>query len=272
MPLVSFTCPDGINRRIATCLERCPRPQGRCLSLPTLVSIGSPRTWRGKPSTTQLLNPTRLEYLMITKDYAIDPFEQAFALLGTRHHGRLEQVAKKIEGLKSELKLDGEVSGILDLLEPLDGDKYRLIDYKTFGSYAVAKQLNLKENSEYDRHKLELQMNNYRLMAQGMGFDVAELKCQITVRDGGTYSAKQNGIDKKLYLLDVKILEDDYVQSYFTDKAMKLITALDKNEMPELCDYQERWGGRRCKGYCNVSDYCPEGRAVNKLPPTKDLL
>ncbi len=147
-----FNCPDGETRPIEQCLESCPRPEGRCLSLPSLHSIGYARQWTGKPSTTQCLNPTRLEYLQIKYDFAVDPFAQAFALLGTRHHGRLEAVAKKIEGLESELALKGEVSGILDLLEPINGgDEFRLIDYKTFGSYAVAKHLNIKANGEYDQ-------------------------------------------------------------------------------------------------------------------------
>ncbi len=119
MPLTNFKCPDGITRPIAECLENCPNTEGRCLSLPTLYDIGHDRAWKGKPSTTQLLNPTRQEYLKITKDYTIAPKSRAFALLGTRHHRRLEVVAKKIEGNESELKLNSpEVSGILDLLEP----------------------------------------------------------------------------------------------------------------------------------------------------------
>jgi hypothetical protein len=114
----------------------------------------------------------------------------------------LEAVAKKIERLLAEKKLEGETLGTLDLLEPIDGtDEYRLIDYKTFGSYAVAKLLNLKDEGEYDRRKLALQLNNYRLLVRGYGFNVKELKCQITVRDGNTFSARNNKIDKNLYMI-----------------------------------------------------------------------
>ncbi len=212
-----------------------------------------------------LLNPTRLEYLQITKPYAVDPFGQAFALLGTRHHGRLEAVAKKIEGLESELALKGEVSGILDLLEPINSsDTYRLIDYKTFGSYAVAKLFDKKEGGEYDRHKLALQLNNYRVMASELGFSIVELKAQVTVRDGGTFSAKNNGIDLNLYLLPVDILPDDQVREYFLTKSYALNCALITGKT-ELCDYNERWAGRRCKDYCSVFMYCPEGAQINKV-------
>ncbi len=264
MPLTNFHCPDKTIIPVQVCLEHCPRPEGRCLSLPTLTSIGKTRPYTGKPSTTQLLNPTRLEYLQITKPYNADPFDYAFALLGTRHHQRLDAVAKKIEGLESELYLKGEVSGILDLLEPLNGNTYRMIDYKTFGSYQLAKLLGQKDGGEYDILKLALQLNNYRIMAQGLGFNITELKAQVTVRDGNTYSAKRNGIDKNIYLIPVEILADDFVQEYFLTKACALDRALKTGET-ELCDYQERWGGRRCKGFCAVFMYCLEGAKVNKM-------
>ena len=265
MPLKYFNCPDSKRREIIEC-AKCPRPNGRCLSLPSLRTIGSIRQWTGTPSTTQCLNPTRMEYLQIKYDYAVDPFAQAFALLGTRHHGRLEEVAKRIEGLEAELRLKGETSGILDLLEPIDGDNnYRLIDYKTFGSYAAMKHLNPKENGEYDRLKLALQLNNYRLMATDLGFNITELKVQITVRDGNTFSARHNGVENNIYLLPVEILPDDLVKEYFLTKSFLLCKAVDNDILPELCDYQERWGGRRCAGYCNVFMYCPEGAKVNKV-------
>lgn len=266
MPLRFYNCPDKVTRKITDCLEHCPRKEGRCLSLPTLTTIGKSREWRGNPSTTQCLNPTRMEYLQIKYDFAIDPFGQAFALLGTRHHGMLDAVAKKIEGIKSELYLKGEVTGILDLLEPLNGgDSYRLIDYKTFGSFAVAKHLGLKDNAEQDKLKLALQMNNYRIMAEGLGFSIQELMVQITVRDGNTYSARNNGIDNNIYLLPVEILPDEQVKEYFLTKSYNLIQAVNNDTMPELCDYEERWKGRRCKGYCDVYQYCPEGAKVNKV-------
>lgn len=263
MPATKFLCPNKTTVPISDCLTHCPRPQGRCLSLPTLTTIGYVRRWHGTPSTTQLLNPTRLEYLSITHDFTVDPFDQAFSLLGTRHHGRLEQVAKKIEGLESELLLKGEVSGILDLLEPINGgDTYRLIDYKTFGSYSVAKHLGLKEGED-DVDKLALQLNNYRVMAEQIGFKVAELKVQITVRDGNTQSSRMNKVLENIYLLDVEILPDDYVREYFLSKAYLLITALEDKKLPEVC--KDNWNWRRCKGYCAVYHNCPEGARINKV-------
>ena len=128
MPLRYLNCPDGVRRHINVCLDKCPRPEGRCLSLPTLISVSRQREWTGKPSTTQLINGTRLAYLQIVHDYAVDPFDRAFALLGTRHHMRLEKVAQTLNAL-SEEKMDGDDTGILDLLVPdetVDHEAYEL--------------------------------------------------------------------------------------------------------------------------------------------------
>lgn len=114
MPLTQFICPDQRRVNITDCLSSCPV---RCMSLPTLKAIADgERVWSGQASTTQLLKGTRQAYLEITQDYAVSPDEYAFALIGTRHHKILDAVAKKLDMI-SEKKLDGEVSGILDLLE-----------------------------------------------------------------------------------------------------------------------------------------------------------
>ena len=105
MPLTHFKCPDGVTRPISECLEKCPRPEGRCLRLDKLHEISYDRQWNGKASTTQLLNPVRMEYLKITKDYAIPPKSRAFAIYGTYQHRRLEIVNKKLvlQGVKTEV-------------------------------------------------------------------------------------------------------------------------------------------------------------------------
>ena len=272
MPLKYFNCPDGITRPIVECLEYCPNKECRCLSLPTLYDVGHDREWKGKPSTTQLLNPTRQEYLKITRDYAIAPKSKAFALLGTRHHRRLEVVANKLEGVEAELKLKSpEVSGILDLLEPDPSQEgfYILWDYKTWGSYSLALHLGLKENGEYEQRQISLQVNNYRVLVEEvkeLGFKISQIKVQCTVRDGHTKSAYWNKIDDTIVVLPIDFLPDTEVKEYFNRKRMTLLTALDTETMPGLCDYQERWKGRRCKGdLCPVHQFCPEGAMINKV-------
>ena len=255
MPLRYFYCPDKRKINIAECLKHCPCTEGRCLSLPTLLEISWERPIGDTFSTTQLLNGTRMEYLKITQNYCINPYERAFALLGTRHHRQLDKIAKKLNAL-SEEKLQGEVSGILDLLVPdetTEEERYELWDYKTSGSYKVA--LALKAEAK----DWVLQLNNYRIMVEECGFPVSRMINQATVRDGGTYIAKQRGLDKNIYLISVRRLLDDEVRQYFVQKDRLLRNALENKKLPPLCSKEETWEGRRCKKYCDVRELCKKG-------------
>jgi hypothetical protein len=267
MPLTYFICPDGVKRPIIECLNKCPRPEGRCLSLPVLHGVGYDRPFN-KPSVTQCLNPTRIEYLKITCNYATNPVEHAFALLGTSVHRRLEIIANLIEGLKAEHKVeDSDTIGTLDLLEPdeLYEGSYKLIDMKCWGSYSVAKVLGRKQNGESDIAKASLQLNGYRIKVEPLGIPVSRMFIMAIVRDGGTYTAKNNNVPEKMLMIPIDKMPDDYVKDYFSQKSQSLIEALDKKQLPSFCSFEDRWGGRRCKGYCDVFNFCPEGAMLNKV-------
>ena len=245
------------------------------------------------PSTTELLNGTRLSFLKLTKPYTVDPMERAFALLGTRHHQRLEAVARKLNVL-SEEKLKGEISGIFDLLEPDElsvVEAYLLTDYKTWGSFKVARALGLVEskvpdpsgavyrksgswgkagtpkmvsiwtpNPEgADLFNEEMQLNNYRILVEECGFPVPRIQLQVTVRDGGTFIATDRGVDRKIYTIPIRRVADEEVKSYFEAKRQALLKALEAKMMPPPCSDYERWEGRRCKGFCDVAKFCSEG-------------
>ncbi len=261
-----FICPDGQKRAITECLEKCPRPSGRRLSLPTLYELGNNRPWNGKTSTTMLLNPTRQEYLKITKDYAIIPQERAFALLGSRHHYRLDIMAKKIAELQSEKKAENVINtGTLDLLEPdeLNEGKWKLIDYKTWGAFSVVKIL---DKDSYERYSASLQLNDYRIMVEPLGFEVSRMLWQITVRDGGTKTFREHKLDNKMPMVEADLIDNDAVLDYFYQKNKALMDALAKQELPPLCSFDERWHGRRCAGnLCEVHMFCPEGSKINRV-------
>ena len=257
MPLTFFDCEAG-HIPIKDCLKQCPKE--RCLSLPTLHAIGEERIHEPPYvfSTTQLLNGTRLAYLQMTKPYSADPKLRGFMLLGTRHHQRLEEVAKRIEGMIPEKQLGGEISGILDLLQPNNkDDTWSIIDYKTIGCYAIKKLLNNNWDNGYD-----LQQNNYRIKAGRLNFNVTKLFIQYTARDGGTRTYKKYGLSDQIGLIPVPILDDDYVINYFNSKDKALRTALETNTMPPMCNYQERWANKRCLSYCDMVEHCPEGSAM----------
>lgn len=253
MPLTHFNCAAG-KVAVADCLNKCPGGS-RCLSLPTLTEVGKLRNL-DKLSVTQLLNPTRIEYLKIECEYAVDPKDRAFLFLGTRHHQKLEAVAQKLAVISESRMVSEDVTGQADLLEPIDGtDTFRLIDYKNWGCYAVRKALGT-QYKEPDVHDVELQLNYYRIMFEATGFPVAELFVQVTVRDFTPTNAKEYNLAEKMFLLPVKILDDDDVKDYFSRKAENLLYALQRKEIPTRCNYSENWGGKRCKSYCEVSDAC----------------
>lgn len=144
MPLTRFTCPDGNEVEIKECLQESGcRLKKRCLTLATLKALGKTRTWKGVPSTTQLLRGTYEAFLELTIDYAESPDSMMFRLLGTSVHGALEK-DEDIAGATLEKRFissDG-ISGIPDIVETEDGWNI-LTDYKTSGGYKVNKALGM---------------------------------------------------------------------------------------------------------------------------------
>jgi hypothetical protein len=294
MPLTHFICPDGVKIETSECVKKC-RMEQRCLTLPTLFTLlGGRREWSGKPSTTQLLNGTMLEYLKIKHGYAITPRDSAYALLGSTHHKQLAAV--QVPGMIIETPVEGanvDITGIPDLLEPVDDEEnlYNLVDYKTYGSYKVVKLLGIESfntpspteryqragrwgpagtpkqikrfkinPSLIDDADVALQLNHYRLLAEQQGYKIKDMLLQITVRDGGTQVAKSRGITESIYYpVPVRRIDDKEVRAFFEAKRLNLLHHLDDNSMPEPCNDEEAWGGRRCMAYCEVADLCPRG-------------
>ncbi len=50
MSVQYFNCPDYKTRTVEECLRECPRQEGRCLSLPTLMTIVRTSSWTGIPT------------------------------------------------------------------------------------------------------------------------------------------------------------------------------------------------------------------------------
>lgn len=268
------------------------------------------REWKGTPSTTQLINGTRLEYLKILTDFALDPGDQSFRVIGTKAHKVLEDFTPK--GSFSELSAsDEEITGIADLLEQQPNGKWWLVDYKTWGSYKVALALGLemrkrpafdefgnpelyqrggkgyskgdqKQETYYvpnsdnvEMEDAELQLNRYRMLIEKcFDIEIEELRVFAIVRDGNTHTARGRGIHDNTYYIPVRILENDHVDAYFSQKRKALLDALSnvsidrekdsdtpdfgiiRENCPTPCTAKESWEGRRCNGYCPVSEVC----------------
>ena len=213
---------------------------------------------------------------------------------------KLEKVAEKLNAL-SEEKLDGDDTGILDLLVPdetIIEEAYALWDYKTSGSFKVAKALGLvakkvpdpngavyktsgkwgkagdpklitifeSDPTEVDMWEWEYQSNNYRIKIEDVGFPISRMFNQITVRDGGTLVAANRGITKNIYKIPIRRLPDKQVKEYFSMKREALLSFLSNGKYPPPCNSAESWNGRRCQGFCDVAEFCDVGiEAIRKV-------
>lgn len=288
MPYTSYFCPDGGQIKIEDCLKECRLkgkmnpitgmdyvPCGRCLSIPTLRAVSEQRSWTGKPSTTQLLRGTREAYLTLTREYAIDPKSMMFALHGTNTHARLEDGMSE-EDLGEQRLDDGVSTGAFDYYSDEDGGT--LFDYKTYSSYVCGKYMGIGSRKELIGHykngkprfqsvrtygnakhdlDLAIQLNDYRMKIQKvLKKPVANMVCEMIVRDGGTYMAKNRGVDDTAYLIKVGKISDIWVERYMKRKANDLISALETGRMPPPCRPHECWHGRKCRDFCPVNMYC----------------
>lgn len=272
MPPKWIICPKNKETiLIEDCIGHCT---DRCLTLPTIKAITQEREWTGNPSTTRLLNGTMLEFLKITKDYTVNPQNRAFALVGTKHHTMLKEIADELK-LPSEISLGPDGHDVFDLIEP-ENDHWTLTDYKVWGSYRVARALGIVKSGKgkeatfitdpgmVDLWETELQLNHYRVMLEKLGMKIGRMQVQVTVRDGGLQMAKTRGIDFNIGLIPIKRLDDMEVLNYFAWKKTKLLDTLEeyKNNpeyLPEPCNDKESWDGNRCRGYCEVAQNCPKG-------------
>lgn len=278
MPQIGFICPSGQK----VLFKDCFKCKSKCVSLPTLKAAAVQRQWTGLPSTTQLLSGTRYALLKIIKDYYEDIQKLAWILLGNTAHKGLENA--DTEGT-AEIKLrDKLISGIADYY---DAEDRTLWDYKTSGSFKVNKALGFvkskidspegeryktsgkgyrkgdikqitvwdRDESKSDKWEWVLQTNRYAILLEDDNRKVEKIKIEIIVRDGGLMAAVNNGIDQNIVIIDIPILNKEYVLDYFERKRKMLLMAIALSWAPK-CNSLESWSGVKCGKYCSVSDYC----------------
>lgn len=298
MPLKNFICPDGVQIETKGCLaEGGCRMRSRCATRSYLQMAASERPWTGKPSTTQLIQGTMCAFLKLTHDYAVSPDQRAFMINGTKAHAVLERSDDELSFL--EEKFDGEgtlETGISDVFE-IELGKSILADYKTSGSFKVAKALGFyvdtentgevfktgprkgqpktrqvlkRDDKEIDRWEWELQLNKYRIELEKRGFPVNELKIQCVVRDGNTYIARSRGVFRNVYYFNINILPNKEVLDYFEGKRNALFEALKLGEWKTPCSAKENWDGVKCASYCEVADFCPLGKYLRREKQTEE--
>tara|TARA_R100000149_G_C5871079_1_gene135062 strand:- start:584 stop:1453 length:870 start_codon:yes stop_codon:yes gene_type:complete len=286
MSIIGFICPDEETTTFKDCFEHC-RMSERCMSVATLKAMAEQRPNDRPPSTTELLSGTCESYLKRTEDYFIDPQERAFAIMGTIHHLNLEHNDLPEDKYLQEQKLEGfNITGILDFY---DVETKTLIDYKNTGSFKAAKVLGLahrlvpdplgskykrsgkwgkagtikKVKEFYEDENLKdfgdwgFQVNMYRYLLEQQGHEVEHMKLQMNVRDAGTYSAKDRGVSRNIYFVDIPFIDNDILIPYFIDKRDRLLQHLSEKTLPEKCSDKETWEGNKCRNYCEVRHLCP---------------
>lgn len=295
MPLKWFKCPgDGGLIEVDKCLSvRGCRLGRRCATLPYLRNAAKDRPWRAV-TPSQAFNGPRFIYLKEMVDYAEDPHQKAYAILGTGSHDKLS-VHRLVRGFVSEEGFDdGLIRGIPDILEPDEYNVgfYILYDYKTSGSYKVALALGLtktqvpildsqgyevlyktgakkglpktkvgwKVNLEKGLTQIEdwsYQMNRYRILVEHHGYPISRMTVQCIPRDGNTHIATSRGVDKPVVLVDVPRLDDQMILDHYA-KLQEEINQAFATGSARICNEKECWDGRKCKGYCPVHKECKQ--------------
>lgn len=297
MPAKWFKCPDNETIQIEACLKNqgC-RMNQRCATRPFLRLVGYDRKWEGvSPSAAG--NGPRMLYLKAVTDYAIDPNDRVWAAFGTSTHDKLA-MHKYSKNVLTETPLqDEDMKGIADVLEEDEAEqgKFILSDYKTWGSFKVAKALGivsetkeetvLDENGkpvilksgpnkgkpktrqekiiQHDPTKVdlkpeELQLNRYRIFFESYGFPISQMQIQVVSRDGGTYIAQNRGIERNLYIIPIKRLLNKDALDFYKQLADEVTEAFATGYIRK-CNPWESWDRRRCEGgYCEVVETCKE--------------
>ena len=296
MPLVGFVCPDGVSIKIHDCLkwQGC-RLKDRCCPMAVLRYIAIVRKYT-KVTASMSGNGPRLIYLNEIEDWFVDPDRMMFAFGGTNMHLQLSDQEKRLlDNILAEIKLKVGTSDVLehDEFHPTDpADWFILYDYKSSGSYAVAKWAGIKVHkedrpildadgnkvllksgpnkgkvktkqhreiiedfSQGDRRAVSLQVNRYRQGWALKGFNVSKMFVFAIPRDGGTYLAKQRGIERRYYKFPLEFIPDEEVDRYYDGLQRECDEAFETG-YARRCVNWECWDGERCRNYCEVSVPC----------------
>lgn len=259
MSIVGFHCPSGFGDvRIDTCVA-CQKP---CYPLPLLLALldnrpNEPDVWH----VTEILNPPQIVWLSRHNDVYAHPESLLWLTFGKGWHEVLEHQKHEIkrlgledkfifeQSISQEYTINGKLvtlTGRADLYIP---ETKTLWDYKTVKGYFARKVKKSWDETSY--HK---QLNIYRVI----GFPNCEhMKLLCLIKDHSEKMSLQDGINE-IEAIDVPMIPDSAANKMIVD----LLTEHVTNEADCLsvrpCLPEETWMGRRCAGYCQVSDVCKQ--------------
>ena len=269
--------------------------------LPTLRAVADSLNRNiAEPTVTELIAGIRETYLKKTSAYAVAPASILYALQGQAIHSINEQ--QTYGAILSEERLKDDItSGQFDLFgKILDTDEGVLGDLKVTSSFKLMKALGIykvkvdtgeiyksglkkgqskfKTELRYDgvRDLLDwsIQLNYYRLLLERAGFKISRMYIQAICRDASLRIAAERGIDKPVYIIPINKISDHWLSRYFQHKAKLLREAIKSKTLPPVCSFRERWGNRKCLGYCAARENCPYAQRLqsqNKEVITDDF-
>ena len=297
MPAVGFKCPNDMGytywNKECKC-DSCPNP---CMAKPALQAAARQRPWSGKPSVTQLIQPTLPTFLAIVHDYFIDPMTTVASMIGTNSHSAFENAQPN--NWLAEVRLEDDItSGQFDAY---DTTTKTLWDWKFFGAFRIAKALGYtprwtkkiitrgknkgqekwEQVFEYggvrDIREIAIQLNYYRYLMENQGLEVKSIKVNMFLRGGLDATAKRYGLTQPAYIVPINFISKSWVRKYMVMKYDALMRALDEfkkewdstwddSMIPEwlsICSRRDRWDNsktypdRKCRDWCNVHEFCP---------------
>ena len=280
MPATKFICPNGQRIRITDCLSSCPNQQ-RCMFLPTLRAIAKSLDRKiTEPTVTELISGVRETYLKKTSAYAVEPSTVLYALqlkdnITSGQFDLFGKILDTDEGVLGDLK----ITSSFKLMRALGIYKVKVDTGEVYKSGLKKGQPKFRTELRYDgvRELLDwsIQLNYYRLLLERAGFKISRMYIQALCRDASLRIATERGIDKPVYIIPINKISDHWLNRYFQHKAKILREAIASKTLPPVCSFRERWGNRKCLGYCAARENCPYAQRLlsqNKEVNADDFL
>jgi hypothetical protein len=257
MPIAGFICPDGKTVETHICLKECRLKHlfknKRCKALPLLRRASREREWNGIPSVTQLLCGTREVFLKITKPYYIKPYKRISSIIGTSVHSGLHRLTDS--EYAEETLYNDLIQGTYDMYDPYDKTLY---DYKTWGTWKVAKALNGSITERADAlFDVTVQMNHYRMLLQAKypELEINNIAVQVISRETNLKQAKEKGLEDGAPVILIPKIPDRLILEFQRVKTECLHEALQIRWAPQ-CNSRATWNGKKCNEYCDVLSAC----------------
>jgi len=222
-------------------------------------------------SVTGLLKPARqsqLEYL--NRDQIEDDVSnRIFSLLGQSIHTILERGAGETDVVEKRFfaDFDGKiVSGQIDLLSA----KGALVDFKVTQVYPFT-----DKGGRGNKPEWVAQLNMQLELLRRNGLDAKSLHICGILKD---WSA--SGLDPSnkmkytkgyplapVVVVSIPMWSREQTQEFIRNRIKAHLSAMEKLS---LCSKEETWSGRRCKGYCVVSDFCDQYKETKQTGIMKE--